>query len=148
MAFRISIPYEQPYNLKEISGVGNALENTTVNSTGSVNISDGWNSTSNPAAFRTESILFRAGSIESFSDVFVRVQVNSGSAYNINMYKYFYMDGDQIPMPLFTRSNPLIFSGDDSGSYTMELRCRTYSSNSGTGSSPIQAIGSLVGLYD
>ncbi len=132
---KIAIDFEDPTNLKDVVGIGYEAICQSHTSGSTMNISsNSFNGTTNPACFRTQH--FSQNSTwpgVGYTQVRLGVQADSGPIYFLTIVDKFYVSGYSYPRPFITSSNPIIFSGDDSGEYTMELTSKfTSSTTSGT----------------
>lgn len=124
MATTHSIDYENPTNLKDVRGLSHNVTWASHYSGTNVELSQ-WNnisSTNNEACMRIKHGSHRSTApTDGYLNVDIRVQTNLGSLYTGTMFPDIFVEGYTMNRPFFTSSNPLIFSGDESGEYTMEL---------------------------
>lgn len=135
MGTKFTIDFEDPTNLKDVVGVGYQSNSVSHYQGLDINVSN-WNDTNNPGCFRTLSVSqANTSPADGYLRAQMRLQIDFGSLYYVDMLNNYHLDGYSYYRPVFTSSNPIIFSGDESGEYTMELMMRFNSSsysNTGT----------------
>jgi hypothetical protein len=124
MATTHTISYQNPTNLKDVRGLSHNITFASHYSGASVELSH-WNNisgTNNDACMRIKHTSHRNTSpTDGYLNVNLRVQTGFGPVYFETIFPDIFVEGYTMGRPLFTSSNPLIFSGDESGQYTMEL---------------------------
>jgi hypothetical protein len=124
MATTHTINYQDPTNLKDVRGLSHNISFLSHYSGGSVELSQ-WNNisgTNNEACMRIKHASHRSTSpTDGYFNVNLRVQTGLGPVYSETIFPDIFVEGYTMGKPFFTSSNPLIFSGDESGLYTMEL---------------------------
>ncbi len=148
MGTKYTIDYEDPTNLKDVVGViGHQVSVSHFQGTDQ-NASSSWNNTQNPACFK---IMHASQAASSPNDAYLRaqmrLQIDGGQVFTIPMIDGLFMEGYSYIRPFITSSNPIIFSGDDSGQYTMELIVKLNSTNQGSGASYGRTEVYTKGLY-
>ena len=124
MATTHTIDYQDPTNLKNVRGLSHNVTFVTHFTGGSIELST-WNNISdnnNEACMRIRHASHRSTSPnDGYFNVNLRVQRDQGQVFSATIFPDLFVEGYTMGRPFFTSSNPLIFSGDESGEYTMEL---------------------------
>ncbi len=137
MATTHTIDYQNPTNLRDVRGLSHNVTFVSHFSGGSVELST-WNNisgTNNEACMRIRHASHRSTSTpDGYLNVNLRVQTDFGPGFTATIFPDLFLEGYTMGRPFFTSSNPLIFSGDESGEYTMELLGVFKSGPGGSGS--------------
>ena len=125
MATTHTINYQDPTNLKNVRGLSHNISFMSHYSGASVELSQ-WNNigsaSNNEACMRIRHASQRNTSpTDGYFNVNLRVQRDLGQVFSATIFPDLFVEGYTMGRPFFTSSNPLIFSGDESGQYTMEL---------------------------
>jgi len=122
MATKVSIDFSNS-NLKNVTGSGIQYGPPTSLYQQSGHKISMWNDSYEHAVFATHSAFFRVNSaIKGYMQSVIRVQDSSNNIVDIKTHESLFAGlGYGYMMPLFTSSNPIYFSGYDTGSNRMEL---------------------------
>jgi len=136
MGTKYTIDYEDPTNLKDVVGVVVSHQSISHFQGSDINASTNLNATKNPACFK---IMHASQAASSPNDAYMRVQIrlqiDGGQVIPVTMVDSFFMNGYSYIRPFITSSNPIIYSGDNSGQYTMELIVKLNSTPQGSSAS-------------
>lgn len=124
MATTHTIDYQDPTNLRDVRGLSHNISFLSHYTGASIELSQ-WNNisdNSNQACMRIRHASQRNTSPnDGYLNVNLRVQTDFGQVFTETIFPDLFVEGYTMGRPFFTSSNPLIFSGDESGEYTMEL---------------------------